>query len=130
MNNSAMDLEIVKHVYLNEANFQYSLAQYRIFLLAISRPSEDSSSFERFNRNEWLNKIHKISAEQLSEIFDMKLKNCHKELEKAVEVFVEKNINVKSIENGELQYISACSMASYNDGVLSLKFSQELIQYL
>lgn len=124
MNNLPMNLEIVKHRYLNEANFQFSLPQYRIFLLSIARSESD------FEDEKWFTKIHTISAEQLSKIFDMKLKNCHKELENATEVFVEKNINVKSIESGELQYISAYSIASYNNSVLSLKFSQELIPYL
>jgi len=125
-----MSLKIIRHRYLNEASFKFSLVQYRIFLLSIARLIKFNKFGEVFYDDKLFTQIHTISAKNLSEEFKLNLSGCYRELKKAGSVFIEKNIHVKSIETGELQYIALCSLASYNDGVLSLKFSQNIVPYL
>jgi plasmid replication initiation protein len=121
----------VKHRCLNEASFpHYSLNEYQLLSLIVSKANKIDKCGKPFQEQDTFTKIHTISAKEFNQAFNTSINHCYEILKNCADSMTQKRFCLKSLDNKAVMYITLCSSAKYDNGVLNIRFSQEVTPYL
>ena len=121
-----------KNKKLNNANFgDFTHNDYQVYLYLVSKVG-GVDEFGKYLQPEQLQREHKLTAKEFSEVFNVSLSNCYLILKQAVDKLMKTDVKVERGELNEIWRINVCSMAKYNknQGFISIQFTDSIMPYL
>jgi plasmid replication initiation protein len=121
-----------KNKKLNNANFgNFTHNDYQVYLYLVSKVG-GVDEFGKYLQPEQLQREHKLTAKEFSEVFNVSLSNCYLILKQAVDKLMKTDVKVERGELNEIWRINVCSMAKYNknQGFVSIQFTDSIMPYL
>jgi plasmid replication initiation protein len=121
-----------KNKKLNNANFgNFTHNDYQVYLYLVSKVG-GVDEFGKYLQPGQLQREHKLTAKEFSEVFNVSLSNCYLILKQAVDKLMKTDVKVERGELNEIWRINVCSMAKYNknQGFVSIQFTDSIMPYL
>jgi plasmid replication initiation protein len=123
---------IIKSRDLNEAHFpNFSLNEYRLFSLILSKAVKfDKNDKENFIK--CFHKIHVVTPQEFSEIFDVHISHCYQILRECGEALYQNDIIIKNKKTDTLTKTRILDKKIYNEEnhTLEIGLSLRIIDYL
>ena len=129
---STKTIKNYKNKKLNNANFgNFTHNDYQVYLYLVSKVG-GVDEFGKYLQPEQLQREHKLTAKEFSEVFNVSLSNCYLILKQAVDKLMKTDVKVERGELNEIWRINVCSMAKYNknQGFVSIQFTDSIMPYL
>ena len=117
---------------LNNANFgDFTLNDHQVYLHLVSKIG-GIDGYGKYLQPEELQREHKLTAKEFSEIFNIDLSTCYGVLKQAVDKLMKTDISVERVDLKEVWRINICSTAKYNksEGYIDVKFTDDIMPYL
>jgi len=117
---------------LNNANFgNFTLNDHQVYLHIISKIG-GVDEYGKYLQPEQLEREHKLTAKEFSEIFNVDLSTCYGILKQAVDKLMKTDIKIEKPYDKGFWRINICSMAEYNknNGFITIKFTDDIMPYL
>jgi plasmid replication initiation protein len=124
--------KIYKNKELNTANFgNFTHNDYQVFLYLVSKIG-GVDEFGKYLQPEQLQREHKLTAKEFSQIFNVSLNNCYGLLKQAVDKLMKTDIKIAKPSDCGFWRINVCSRAEYNknDGFITIQFTDSIMPYL
>jgi plasmid replication initiation protein len=117
---------------LNNANFgDFTLNDHQVYLHLVSKIG-GVDEYGKYLQPEQLQREHKLTAKEFSEVFNVDLPTCYGILKQAINKLMKTDISVERVELKEVWRINICSTAKYNksEGYIDVKFTDDIMPYL
>ena len=117
---------------LNNANFgDFTLNDHQVYLHLISKIG-GVDEFGKYLQPSQLQREHKLTAREFSEVFNVSLHNCYGILKQAIDKLMKTDIRVEKPDEDGFWRINVCSRAEYNkrDGYIDIQFTDSIMPYL
>jgi len=124
--------KIYKSKKLNNANFgNFTLNDHQVYLHLISKIG-GVDEFGKYLQPERLQREHRLTAKEFSEVFNVSLHNCYGILKQAVDKLMKTDVKIEKPDDCGFWRINVCSMAEYNknDGFITIQFTDSIMPYL
>ena len=124
--------KIYKSKKLNNANFgNFTLNDHQVYLHLISKIG-GVDEFGKYLQPERLQREHRLTAKEFSEVFNVSLHNCYGILKQAVDKLMKTDVKIEKPDDCGFWRISVCSMAEYNknDCFITIQFTDSIMPYL
>ena len=106
--------KIYKSKKLNNANFgNFTLNDHQVYLHLISKIG-GVDEFGKYLQPERLQREHRLTAKEFSEVFNVSLHNCYGILKQAVDKLMKTDVKIEKPDDSGFWRINVCSMAEYN----------------
>ena len=125
-------LKIYKSKKLNSANFgNFTHNDYLVYLHLVSKVG-GVDKYGKYLQPEQLEREHKLTAKEFSELFNVSISNCYVLLKQAVDKLMKTDITIERTDLKEVWRINICSTAKYNktEGSISIKFTDDIMPYI
>jgi len=125
-------LKVYKNKKLNHANFSnFTHNDYQVYLHLISKIG-GVDKLGKYLQPQDLQREHKLTAKEFSELFNVSVSNCYVILKQAVDVLMKTDIRIEKPNDTGFWRINICSMAEYNkySGCIIVKFTDDVMPYL
>ncbi len=124
--------KIYKLKKLNNANFgNFTLNDHQVYLHLVSKIG-GVNEYGKYLQPEELQREHKLTAKEFSEVFNVDLATCYRILKQAINKLMKTDISVERLDLEEVWRINICSTAKYNQngGYIDVKFTDDIMPYL
>ncbi len=125
-------LKIYKSKKLNSANFgNFTHNDYLVYLHLVSKVG-GVDKYGKYLQPEQLEREHKLTAKEFSELFNISISNCYVLLKQSVDKLMKTDITIERADLKEVWRINICSTAKYNktQGSISIKFTDDIMPYI
>ena len=125
-------VKIYKSKKLNHANFgNFNHNDYLVYLHLVSKVG-GVDKFGKYLQPAQLEREHRLTAKEFSELFNVSISNCYVLLKQAVDKLMKTDITIERADLKEVWRINICSTAKYNktEGSISIKFTDDIMPYI